>query len=876
MPNLAPLSRAPLLLTALCLLALAAPAPSEPLANLPQAVAQLGAEEFQLREQASHWLWSQGAAAIPTLKAAVTHPDAEVRLRARVILDKLELGITPDSPPDIYPKIDRFRRGDVSAKLRSLQELIAQKQIDLAIRLTEGEPPGDDRNQLYNYLAGQFPQLVGDAVRSGNLDLAEKLLLPGSAVETQLERLAAFYRLTGRLGDRLTAAKTAFAAQPSSDNALRLFWFARAQGDVELASAALPQVSNARLKFAYYLEQADYRAALQVLDDPTLALQPLEKITLRAGLQHRAGDAQAATAALDQIPALLANSTSDTWQAAEAYFAAERPKEALNLLHKTIPAAAFYYHFYRHEYEQAFALAQITPGKKLDRAWLAGLPEGGLVKTQMLIGRETYARDIARALHYVGRLEEAKAICDALREEARKPSSTAWNALVHGEVLMGERKQALADASEALASGRTTADAILNHFYADDKKKQSLLRYFYVQLARGGWPKSEVLPVLDRVLLGHKLQTPDEKRLQASLATLQIEASHTALLQLGELALVRGERPAALDLFSKAVSAGSTEAAVRLGDLAAEDQRWDEAAKWYATAYEKIDGWIYVRYLHGRALEKSGRVEEGRKQQQLAEMLALSPTSRYSLAFSLRERNLSAEAAQQLELSLFTASPTTNAAQSAGQLLGNMIYKEDPQRSAILWDRWQLSMLQTNFNYTLHESYLNDPTVIHRARAVALQRAGKQAAAAEEFLRALDFAPGNIRIVEEAVLQFDAAGAKVEADRIYDRCAATYGAIINSYPQSSVHRRFLALLSARTKRRLDDALVWAKESVALRPDLGTCYETLAEVHFARGELDQALAANAQADKTEPDSAKRYAEQRQRFTRPRPPQPPPEA
>src|SRR5262245_35099520 len=52
-------------------------------------VAQLGDEAFSIRESATNQLIRQGSAAKPELLVAVRDPDAEVRHRARQVLEKI-------------------------------------------------------------------------------------------------------------------------------------------------------------------------------------------------------------------------------------------------------------------------------------------------------------------------------------------------------------------------------------------------------------------------------------------------------------------------------------------------------------------------------------------------------------------------------------------------------------------------------------------------------------------------------------------------------------------------------------------------------------------------------------------------------------------
>src|SRR4029078_8556442 len=60
-------------------------------------------------------------------------------------------------------------------------------------------------------------------------------------------------------------------------------------------------------------------------------------------------------------------------------------------------------------------------------------------------------------------------------------------------------------------------------------------------------------------------------------------------------------------------AAPSANAQVRLGDLYAEAKDWDAAAARYKSAWEKDRSLPLPLYLHGQALVKAGKDDEGKK-----------------------------------------------------------------------------------------------------------------------------------------------------------------------------------------------------------------------------------------------------------------------
>ena len=83
--------------------------------DIDRAVRQLGDDDFQVREQATRFLWSAGKAAEPALRGALKSGDPEVARRARTLLDRFQWGIYPDTPPEIVALVDRYRTGDPGA-----------------------------------------------------------------------------------------------------------------------------------------------------------------------------------------------------------------------------------------------------------------------------------------------------------------------------------------------------------------------------------------------------------------------------------------------------------------------------------------------------------------------------------------------------------------------------------------------------------------------------------------------------------------------------------------------------------------------------------------------------------------------------------------
>jgi tetratricopeptide (TPR) repeat protein len=100
--------------------------------------------------------------------------------------------------------------------------------------------------------------------------------------------------------------------------------------------------------------------------------------------------------------------------------------------------------------------------------------------------------------------------------------------------------------------------------------------------------------------------------------------------------------------------------------------------------------------------------------------------------------------------------------------------------------------------------------------------------------------PGYSELVIAMVPELDRLGRKKEADELFKLVWDAYGAVVEKHPNSGWARYSAAWVAAGCRRELDAALTHAKKAVELDPELRSHQEALAEVHFRRGERDQAL------------------------------------
>jgi tetratricopeptide (TPR) repeat protein len=174
-----------------------------------------------------------------------------------------------------------------------------------------------------------------------------------------------------------------------------------------------------------------------------------------------------------------------------------------------------------------------------------------------------------------------------------------------------------------------------------------------------------------------------------------------------------------------------------------------------------------------------------------------------------------------------------------------------------------LRVLQTSVSFVETPAYVGVPAHVHRHRARGQVALGKFDEALKEVQAAEAVQPGNIQLVIDVVPELEKAGRKKEAADLYGRVLALWEKVIADYPKSASSRNTLAWMAVCCRRDLDKALEHATKAVELAPDSAAYTDTLAEVHFQRGDKDKAIELMKRCMALEPKRAF-YQRQMKRF------------
>lgn len=291
-----------------------------------------------------------------------------------------------------------------------------------------------------------------------------------------------------------------------------------------------------------------------------------------------------------------------------------------------------------------------------------------------------------------------------------------------------------------------------------------------------------------------------------------------------------------------------------LADLFADQQRWEMAAVKYEAVWQLDHQQVGALYLAGDAWRRWGQDDLARKLKRLAQRMSVNGLVRHQLAGSLQERGPRDEASEQWELLLKIGGMGSWEWNDAARRLADLTLAADPARTADLWQHYIFGTYPAQTHFLHDANYLRMPMFIHKMRLLAAIQDQQWDVAEAELQLAQRLLPGDTPLVEEVVPLLDAAGQPSLGDAAVDQLMHHYQAATDRYPHMAYLHNNLAWAAARCHRRLDEALVHAEKAVELTPDHAGHIDTLAEVHFHRGDRDQAITFSRKSLELRPGDA----------------------
>lgn len=232
----------------------AQPAPVEQLeGDLKTLIRELGDESFQVRENASRKIWELGEKALPELQEALELPSPEQVYRARDLLRKIQLQITPETDPTVAALVERYQKATPSERFLLLGKMKKKQAWSQILKLYASETNAGIREKLVPDMNIISARAARERIVQGDAVGAREFLEMAPANSEGLLALAEFHRSHGTLEAELARAKTGKGQKAM----LWLLSLERAAGNLQAARAAATAAGRPRIAAAMAVLSGD-------------------------------------------------------------------------------------------------------------------------------------------------------------------------------------------------------------------------------------------------------------------------------------------------------------------------------------------------------------------------------------------------------------------------------------------------------------------------------------------------------------------------------------------------------------------------------------------------------------------------------------------
>ena len=834
--------------------------------SLEDLIADLSAEKFGVREEASRKIWTIGEPALSMLQEIAVGKDPEQAYRARELVRKIQLQLTPETDPAVVAMVERYAKATANEKIELFGQMYKRRAWRQILKLYAIETNPEVQGRLQQTLRRNVSGVEGvggvaiiaarECLEVGDSTGAREILEMAPADAGGLLALADFHRSHGTLEAELKRAKTLTGVRASAWQ-LALY---RASGNLEAARDAANAAGEIKISAVF--------SAL--LGDPLPWLRLNNQASGEGGMVHKHYTDLAMKRwqgnplrQADLEPLLRSINSKNQGERANginALFLLGETALAEAAYLKSAPLEAFTYFESLERIPEALKALGLDPEKPDYAAWVE--KRMGLLLKEAAGEDEEISSDsmelilLANFLHRRGLHEENEgAFMKPLAALAEKDSKvfTDFLAMLFGGVPMEQGAPEAAPQLARLAAITWAGDdaerwdEVITAAFGEREETVALWDWLLVLE-----PKSSRVERLDGMLalsgkgrdpLGLRDkwlalawqaidQAPAEKRtpLLMTLAFLGQQCPDVATNL-----KVRDALPAEIldDMSWRA----------HVLDLTAAG-RWEEAAELYLSLIDRLakarqDSQPALRACVAACLRKAGRAEDAAVQDALVEKLALGNNalqiaSGYAEGYDYaRAADWWARAIRQSDL----ASPEFDLAlQYHLQSLleeGNWkavasIAEVQAQTTAAMESSSEKALVRLRIRLQADLGKALARLKSDRAGALAIlgnchQMFPSDGSLADDFFPALR----KVGLIKEHDEWF-----KISWDRM--------AAVIAKFPGSDNTRNTAAWLASRAQRNLAEAQQEEEKALALNPDQYAYLDTMAEIQFAKGNRAKAV------------------------------------
>lgn len=821
-------------------------------ADIVAAIRDLGSAEFRTREQATQRLWKIGEPALPALAEARSSPVLEVGRRARWLVERIQAGVTPETPQPLVSLVRRWHMS-IASRETVIKELIKQGETALPVLrgLRRYTPDVGLQEKLQSAIHDVIRTQVWSAIAADDLTTAESVLRQVRTDSAIMRHYATFFLLTGRIDHEIELVRADW--EESQDVALGqlLMLCLRAAGRREEALRVGAQVDEPMWLDGLHVEtgrwtelavsQATWPSTAPQQVRPRMDLRTVRDQGFHAACLRLAGAPSDSERLLDHIirtgrQALVQNKQPDFRDYATVLLVNQRPAEAVEILTA---------HARKSHLQRKLAFSLLCLRERHDTAFeLAELPVPDASRKALM--QAAYAKQLAG----LGERDRAVALLAPPIAQAANDNTNSTRTLIKTLISIGEVSVGLQhvarrwNAATTDPQRRTELQAVYTPpaYYGrmpsplgwlKPVKNQIAVQRLW-QLIPQCYPEDPTDWQLARLrhLIGLPVEQAwsDEHRLDSAR---QIAERATQLggeelpgrLRAVAFALMRvREWDEARELLKTAVKLNDIVDSIwPIADSLAAEEKWGEAAEWYHRAAEKVPQDAFFEFAEGWCRRESedttdeDTVGEDLMNRACLSFLAKTSDRFRSLDLRVNDRSWSGARHWLSQLTLRTAEYGNVYTMNAAGTLGNTVSKTQPRLAVKMWERLQLGLTAPGTYVSEYEQILVSQETLQRVKGRDLAKRGR----IPELLKAIETArstiPGSELIALEFVPTLRESGREAEADRLLDQIATVNRQVLERYPNSHRHHYRLARLSAELEWRTEDGLQHAQAAVDLVP-----------------------------------------------------------
>ena len=838
--------------------------------DVAAAVAGLSDDSFAVRQAATRELWKLGESALPELKRAAEGGDPEAALRARELLRKIELGILPDSSPKIVDLVMRYDRGGIDERRKVMVELRTLRAWRQILKLYALEKNEDTLAMLESQVRGVAIEAARDCLGGEAPDIAGAFSYLGMArpEPPELMAMATLHRANGTLEQELEKAKS------GEGKKARLWRHAlhAAAGQLKEAAAEAElaglELSAARLN----LLDGDPLPWIKMAPASPQTLSALALPVYREFAARRWQGKEIKPDMIRQLRRLArAGDEDERPKSLRLLFLTGDHEEAEKLMASRDPSAAFYYLESAERIEEALRAYGLDPENPDYAGW-------AMKRFRVIIDKPDEELNELSELALLGYFLERRGLTKELGEAFVAP--LAELAKTDQEVFIRTASRLFSGpyGTATLSTAWPVIRAAAAYAGDDEVRWMQIVENLFDGYKRPdrlwSW-MAAVEPALDRVerlellcRLYGRISDPGDQRGKffehawAAIEKAEGPGRMEQLVQFIELSDLRGLKDSPNFLRGiEALAKVDPDAAAEhfAGYHFAGTGRWAEAAAEWMRLTKRSPGYPALRAYAASCYRRAGDEAAAAEQERIAELMAMGETDSQvecGSAFALAG-DFDRAARWWRRAAVECTSNSLAFLKSIHYLNQQAFATGDWKTAAVLAEALALQeAMSGSEEYGVPVSYGSNASLRMRidadmARAFSRLGSDRPAAVAEiGRVAAMPFA--DVSLADYFFAPMRAAGLVKQHDEVFDRLWQNLVKRIARYPDSDNTRNSAAWLASRANRHLDEAEDYLEKALANNPRQAAYLDTMAEVHFARGDREKAIEFSARGLKEEPE------------------------